>query len=114
MAKTNQEKLNDIWWLLCAPDGREFLANLTGAAAARHTLNTPIQRGGAGAGIGDGKTSLGSMVAWNDDHTIQTLAAVAASTAASGGSVEDIKAAVVDALKENVVQVDVSVSGAGK
>lgn len=75
-------------------------------------LDTPIVRGGAGAAIGDGLTSLRSMVSWNDDGTIQMLAATAASAAQDGGSVEDIKAAVIDALRENVIKVDVSVEGA--
>lgn len=47
-------------------------------------------------------------MAWNDDHTIQTLAAVAAAAAQSGASVEEIQAAVKDALKEGIVKVDVT------
>jgi hypothetical protein len=78
---------------------------------AAHVLNKTIPRGGAGAGLGDGLTSLGAMVAWNDDHTIQLLAAAAATAAQEGGTVDEIKAAVVEALKENVVKVEVSVEG---
>ncbi len=75
-------------------------------------LDVPIARGGSGAGIGNGLTSLRSMVSWNDDGTIQLLAAAAASAAQDGSSVEDIKAAVIDALRENVIKVDVTVAGA--
>ena len=77
-------------------------------AAASRTLNTPVDRGGAAKG---GKTSLAALVAWNDDHVIQTLAAVAATSATSGASAEQIKDAVTQALKEGVVNVKVSVEG---
>lgn len=78
---------------------------------ATHVLNKTVPRGGAGAAIGDGLTSLGAMVAWNDDHTIQVLSAAAATAAQNGGTVDEIKAAVVEALKENLVRVEVSVEG---
>ena len=106
--KTNQELLDDIWWRLCTPEG---LA-LVGAAAADKTLNTPIQRAGEAASLGDGKTSLGALVAWNDSHVVSIISSVAASSAASGASVDQIKEAVQQALQENVIKVDVSVEGA--
>lgn len=99
----------DIYWILCTQDGREYLAELVGGRSADKTLNTPVIRGGAGAAIGDGKTSLGALVAWNDDHTIQLLSAAAASAAQSGASVEEIQAAVKQALADGVVKVEVTV-----
>ena len=107
----NQQALKDIWWILCSPSGRKYLAELIGGAAADKTLNTPIIRRGRGAELG-GKTSLASSVAWDDDHTIQTLSAVAASTAKDGATVEEIQAAVKAALAEGVVKVDISVATA--
>lgn len=107
MSKTNQEKLNDIWWILCAESGREYLAELVGGRAASKTLNTTIKRGGSAPG----ETSLAGMVAWNDDHVIQTLSAVAATAASGGANVGQIKDAVTQALKEGVVNVKVSVEG---
>ena len=108
MALTDAQQA-DIYWILCNPDGRSYLAELVGGRAADKTLNTPIKRGGAGAAIGDGKTSLAALVAWNDDHTIQLLAAAAAAAAQSGASVEEIKAAVKQAIAEGVVNVEVTV-----
>lgn len=108
----SDKKQEDIYWILCTPEGREYLAELVGGRAADKTLNTPIQRGGAGAGIGDGRTSLAAFVAWDDDHTIQLLAATAADAAQGGASVEQIIAAVKLALAESVIKVDVSVEGA--
>jgi len=80
-------------------------------ATADTVLNTPIRRQGKGAGLGD-NTSLGAMVAWHDSGTLDVIAAVAASAASDGKSVEDIKAAVTDALREGTVKVDVTVQGA--
>lgn len=75
---------------------------------ASQVLNTEVPRqGGQG-----GKTTLAGMVAWNDNHIIQILSAVAATAAAGGASVEEIQAAVKAALTEGVVQVDVKVNGA--
>ena len=37
---TNQEKLNDVHWILAAPDGREFLVGLM-KQAVRETLAEP-------------------------------------------------------------------------
>lgn len=105
----NQVALQDIHWLLCADDGRHFLAELIGGRAAFKTLNTQMARGGSQKG----NTSLGSFLAWNDDHVVQTLAAVAASKAEGGASIADIEQAVKDALAESVVKVSVNVEGTG-
>ncbi|TQJ60472.1 hypothetical protein FBY30_2740 [Arthrobacter sp. SLBN-83] len=80
-------------------------------ATADTVLNTPIRRQGKGAGLGD-NTSLGAMVAWHDSGTLDVIAAVAASAASDGGTVEQIKAAVTAALSEGTVKVDVTVQGA--
>ena len=79
-------------------------------ATADTVLNTPIRRQGKGAGLGD-NTSLGALVAWHDSGTLDIIAATAASAASDGGSVEEIRAAVVDALQNNTVKVDVTVQG---
>lgn len=102
----NQQALQDIWWILCAPDGRKFLQDLVGGHAANAVLNTPIKRGGSMAGT----TSLASMVAWNDDHVLQLLGAVAADAAKDGATAEEITAAVKTALAEGVVKVDITVA----
>ena len=112
--RTNQQKLDDIWWRLCTPEGLDVIAEPIGGRAADKTLNTQIQRQGDGAGIGDGKTTLGGLVAWNDSHVIGTIAAVAAGAAQSGATVEQIQAAVKDAIAEGVVKVDVSIAAAPK
>jgi len=106
MAKTNQEKLDDIWWILCSDSGRDFLAELVGGRAASKTLNTAVKRGGAMKG----DTSLGAMVAWNDDHVVSTIAAVAAQAATGGADIAQIKQAVTDAVAAGI-NVDVTVTG---
>jgi hypothetical protein len=82
------------------------------AQVAAATLNTPIKRAGAGAGIGNGLTSLASSVAWSDDHTVQLLSAVAATAAADGATVEEIQAALRQVMADEVVKVRVQVEGA--
>lgn len=123
MAKNNQDKLNDIWWITSAPDGRPALMTMIADKVAEKVvgpivqrvvdgvLNTRIKRGGAGATIGDGYTNLAALIAWNDDHTVQVLSAAAAAAGNNGADAETIKAAVVEALRENVVTVDVNVGG---
>lgn len=71
-------------------------------------LNAEIPRGGQMPG----KTSLGALVSWNDDHVIQILAAAAASAASDGAAVDQIKDAVKQAFTESVVKVDVHIEGA--
>lgn len=100
----NQKALEDMWWQLCAPDGRAAHDKRVGDAV----LNRPIASAGAMKGR---QTSLGLMVAWNDDHVIQTLAAVAASAASDGATVDEIKDAVKASIAESVVKVDVTVAG---
>lgn len=102
----NQQALKDIWWILCAPDGRKFLQDLVGGHAANVVLNTPIKRGGAMSGT----TSVASMTAWNDDHVVQLLAATAATAAKGGASAEEIQSAVKAALVEGIVKVDITVA----
>jgi murein DD-endopeptidase MepM/ murein hydrolase activator NlpD len=101
MALTDQQQ-KDIYWMLCKPDGRAFMAQMIGAEAANKTLNTEIQRGGAA-----GKTSLAGMVAWNDAHVNSIVDAVAKAT---GADIGVIKQAVADGLKAGV-HVEVSVGG---
>jgi hypothetical protein len=79
-------------------------------ATADTVLNTPIKRQGKGAGLGD-STSLGALVAWHDSGTLDVIAAVAASAASDGGTVEQIKDAVAAALAQGTVKVDVTVQG---
>jgi hypothetical protein len=81
------------------------------AQAADAVLNTPIKRAGAGASIGDGKTSLAGMVAYADDHTIQLAAASAARVASDGASVAEIEATLRRVMTEETVKVDVTVNG---
>jgi hypothetical protein len=102
MALTDQQQ-KDIYWMLCKPDGRAFMAQMIGAEAANKTLNTEIQRGGAA-----GKTSLAGMVAWNDAHVNSIVDAVAKAT---GADIDVIKQAVADGLKDGV-HVEVSVGNA--
>lgn len=71
-------------------------------------LNTPVKRAGQGAGIGNGMTSLGALVSWADDHTVQVLSAVAADAADSGATPEEIGAEVRKALAEGTLKVDIS------
>ena len=101
--KTNQQKLDDIWWILCSDQGREFLAELVGSRAASKTLNTSIKRGG---GLG-GETSLAASTSWGDAHVNMVLDATAAPDTAN---IEAIKQAVADGLKDGV-HVDVTVNG---
>lgn len=69
------------------------------------TLNAEIPRGGQMGG----KTSLGAMVSWNDEHVIQQIAASASAAASDGASVDEIKAAVKQAIKETSIKVDVHI-----
>jgi hypothetical protein len=108
MAKSNQEKLDDLYYTVCTDEGRDFWFNEIAARAADRVLNTPIKRAGAGAGIGDGYVTLGANVAWHDDGTLQLLAATAQS-AAPGAELGDIVEAFKKTLAENVVKVDVTV-----
>jgi hypothetical protein len=39
---SNQEKLNDLWWILCAPDGREFLKGIMKEAAREVALEAGV------------------------------------------------------------------------
>lgn len=105
MALTDQQQ-KDVYWILCTKEGREYLAEHIGGRAASKTLNTSIKRGG----VATGTTTLGGMVAWNDDHVSRTLSAVAASAASDGASVEQIQKAVKEAMA-SVVKVEVSVEG---
>lgn len=81
----------------------------TARAAADKTLNTPIRRGGKGAGLGE-YTSLGAVTAWHDHGTLEIIAAAGAGAASNGATVEEIKAAMVEAMK-GTVKVEVSVEG---
>jgi hypothetical protein len=81
---TNQEKLDDLHWILCTDDGRNYLAELTGSHAADKTLNTPIKRQGAMGGF----TSLASLVAWDDDKFIRNAAAINARPAGTAAAVD--------------------------
>jgi len=103
MAKTNQEKLDDLWWIMCSDGGRDFLAELVGGRAASKTLNTPVKRGG---GLG-GETSLAAVTAWHDAHITMVVDSVAKAT---GADVSVIKQAVQDGLKAGV-HVDVTING---
>jgi hypothetical protein len=109
--KTNQEKLDDLWWILCAPDGRPALMNLIAEAVTSRVFNTPIPRQGKGTGIGP-ETSLGAMVAWHDSGTLDVIAAAGAGAAADGATVDEIKEAMKDVMANGTVKVDVSVKGA--
>lgn len=101
----NQTALQDLHWILCSDGGRTYLRDLIGGHAASAVLNTKIKRGGAMGG----ETSLASMTAWNDDHVLQLLGAIAADAAKDGATAEEIQAAVKTALAEGVVKVDITV-----
>lgn len=105
MALSDQQQ-KDIYWMLCKPDGRAFMAQMIGAEAASKTLNTEITRGGK---VG-GKTSLAGMVAWNDEHVVSIISAVAAQAASGGASIDQIKKAVTDAIASGI-DVNVTVKG---
>lgn len=105
MALTDKEQ-KDIYYELCMPGGRAARAK----RVADEILNRPIASAGAMKGR---QTSLGLMVAWNDDHVIQTLAAVAAAAASDGATVDQIKDAVKTSIAESVVKVAVTVDTAG-
>lgn len=111
--KTNQGKLNDIYYTVCTDEGRDFWFNEIASRAADKVLNTQIKREGAGAGIGDGYVTLGANVAWHDDGVLQILAATAKSVA-PGADLSEIVDAFKRTLETNVVKVDVSVEGASK
>jgi len=84
------------------------------AVASRVTdwvLNTPIPRYGKGAELGP-NTSVGAMVSWHDSSTLDVIATVAATAANDGATVEEIKAAVAESMRDNVVKVDVNVQSA--
>lgn len=103
MALTDKQQ-EDIYHELCMPNGR--------AARAKRVADELFGRSFDSAGAMKGrKTSLGLMVQWNDDHIVQILSAVAAAAASDGGTVAEIQEAVVQALKDNVVKVDVTVAG---
>lgn len=106
MALTDKQQ-EDIYWFLCAPDGREYLAELVGGRAADKTLNTPVKRYGSGLG---GETNLAGFLAWNDAHVDAIVNAVAA--VAPSADLEAIKAAVREGLAAGVnVTATVSVDG---
>ena len=96
MALTDQQQ-EDIYWMLCKPDGRDYLAELVGGRAAHKTLNTAIKRQGSGLG---GETSLASFVAWNDSHVDAIVRSVSA--VAPTADLDSIKAAVREGLAEGV------------
>ncbi|MCT9624274.1 hypothetical protein HWD94_03940 [Pseudarthrobacter equi] len=81
------------------------------AASADTTINAKIRRQGKGAALGE-FTSIGAVIAWDDHATLEILASVAASAANDGGTVEQIKETVIDAIRNNTVKVDVTVQGA--
>ena len=100
----NQKALEDMWWQLCDPEGR--------AAHDKRVGDAVLDRPRASAGAMKGRqTSLGLMVAWNDDHVIQLLSAVAAAAASDGATVDQIKDAIKASIAESVVKVDVTVAG---
>ena len=107
MALTDKQQ-EDIYWFLCAPDGREYLAELVGGRAADKTLNTPIKRYGSGLG---GETNLAGFLAWNDAHVDAIVNAVSA--VAPAADLGAIKAAVQEGLAAGV-NVNVSVAGSDK
>ena len=108
MADLTEQQQADIYWILCTPSGREYLADLVGGRAASKTLNTAVKR----AGVMGGETSLAGLVSWNDQHVIDQLAATAAAAASDGATVEQITAALRKTLADSVVKVDVSVGKA--
>jgi len=107
MALTDKQQ-EDIYWFLCAPDGREYLAELVGGRAADKTLNTPVKRYGSGLG---GETNLAGFLAWNDAHVDAIVNAVSA--VAPSADLGAIKTAVQEGLAAGV-NVNVSVSGSDK
>lgn len=96
MALTDKQQ-DDIYWMLCAPDGRQFLADLVGGRAAERTLNTPIKRYGSGLG---GETNLAGFLAWNDSHVDAIVRAVGA--VAPAADLEAIKAAVREGMAGSI------------
>lgn len=109
MALTDKQQ-DDIYWMLCSPDGRQYLADLVGGRAAEKTLNTPIKRYGSGLG---GETNLAGFLAWNDAHVDAIVNAVSA--VAPGADLEAIKGAVREGLASGVnVTATVAVTGEGK
>ena len=62
-------------------------------------LDTPIERGGLGAGIGNGKTSLRSMLAWNDDHVARTF-----NVAGEAATPEEVRAEVRKGLESITIE----------
>lgn len=87
----------------------DHLNEVAGRVADR-VFNTPIPRQGTGAGLGP-ETTLGAVLSWYDTGILNIISTVAASAAGDGATVDQIKAAVESALRENVVKVDVSVKG---
>lgn len=81
------------------------------ASAAGKVLNTPVRRGGVGAGLGE-VTSVGAVVAWFDSAVLGLADAVNKQAANSGATPEQVIDAVKQALATGVVKVDVSVEGA--
>lgn len=96
MALTDKQQ-EDIYWMLCAPDGRQYLADLVGGRAADKTLNTPIKRYGSGLG---GETNLAGFLAWNDAHVDAIVSAVSA--VAPGADLEAIKGAVREGMAGSI------------
>ena len=89
------------------PHVLQTLAAIGGIPAA--TLNQEIPRGG---GAFPGNTTLAGMVAWNDQHVIDQLAATAASAAADGSTADEIAEAVKRKIADGItVKVEVSAEG---
>ncbi|SEE82149.1 hypothetical protein SAMN04489740_2673 [Arthrobacter alpinus] len=106
MALTDKQQ-EDIYAELCTPWGRGDRVK----RVVDEVMSRPMTSAGAMKGR---KTSLGLMIAWNDDHVIQVLAAVAAAAASDGATVDQIKDAVKASIAESVVKVDVTVAGGDK
>lgn len=70
--RTNQQKLDDIWWILCAPDGRPTLVDLI----ARGVWGLGLKRQGRGKVLGDDFTP-GAIMAWSDANTMGQAAELA-------------------------------------
>jgi hypothetical protein len=79
-------------------------------SAASKVLNTPVARGGDGAGLG-AETNLGAIVGWFDSAVLGLAAAINSQAAAAGATPEQVIDAVKQALATGVVKVDVSVDG---
>lgn len=80
------------------------------ASAASKVLNTPVSRGGVGAGLGK-VTSVGAVVSWFDSAVLGLADAINKQAANSGATPEQVIDAVKQALATGVVKVEVSVEG---